>query len=205
MKYFTKEELNHIATSLIENPSYETLKNLDIELENKYNIGDHVATVSSSNVEPIPSVVNEPVISPLPPVSETTVAMPSGAPFATEANVTNNTPIQQVPSFELPKIEQANTNNINQNNINNTPINFTGNLWEPLGDSLMSTTDNFNNMPAGNQNFEVPVSNGQFFGTQRESSPNPIPITGNQQAQASQNIQGPSMFGQFEQNYNKAA
>ena len=26
MKYLTKEELDHIATSLIENPSYETIK-----------------------------------------------------------------------------------------------------------------------------------------------------------------------------------
>ena len=128
-----------------------------------------------------------------------------GTPLVAEPSITNNTPIQQVPSFELPKIEQANTNNINQNNVNNNPINFTGNLWEPMGDNLMATTDNFNNMPAGNQNFEVPVSNGQFFGPQRESVPNQIPITGNQQVQTNQNIQGPSMFGQFEQNYNKAA
>ncbi len=192
MKYLTKEELDHIATSLIENPSYETIKKLDIELESKYNIGGPVVSEPTlSNVEPIPSAVNEPVVSPLPPVSEPMVA--------------NGTPIQQVPSFELPKIEQANTNNINQNNINNNPINFTGNLWEPMGDNLMATTDNFNNMSAGNQNFEVPVSNGQFFGPQRESVPNQIPITGNQQVQTNQNIQGPSMFGQFEQNYNKAA
>lgn len=192
MKYLTKEELDHIAASLIENPSYETLKNLDNELASKYNIGGPaVSEPTLSKVEPIPSAVNEQVVSPLPPVSEPIV--------------TNNTPIQQVPSFELPKIEQANTNNINQNNINNNPINFTGNLWEPMGDNLMATTDNFNNMPAGNQNFEVPVSNGQFFGPQRESVPNQIPITGNQQVQTNQNIQGPSMFGQFEQNYNKAA
>ena len=31
MKHLTKEELDHIATSLIENPSYETIKKLDIE------------------------------------------------------------------------------------------------------------------------------------------------------------------------------
>lgn len=192
MKYLTKEELDHIATSLIENPSYETIKKLDIEFESKYNIGGPVVSEpTSSNVKPIPSAVNEQVVSPLPPVSEPIV--------------TNNTPIQQVPSFELPKIEQANTNNINQNNVNNNPINFTGNLWEPMGDNLMATTDNFNNMPTGNQNFEVPVSNGQFFGPQRESAPNPIPITGAQQIQTNQNIQGPSMFGQFEQNYNKTA
>lgn len=192
MKYLTKEELDHIAASLIENPSYETLKNLDNELASKYNIGGPaVSEPTLSKVEPIPSAVNEQVVSPLPPVSEPMVA--------------KGTPIQQVPSFELPKIEQANTNNINQNNVNNNPINFTGNLWEPMGDNLMATTDNFNNMPAGNQNFEVPVSNGQFFGPQRESVPNQIPITGNQQVQTNQNIQGPSMFGQFEQNYNKAA
>ena len=204
MKYLTKEELDHIAASLIENPSYETLKNLNIELESKYDIGGPVVfEPTSSNVEPIPSGVNEPVVSPLPSVSEPIVS--NTTPLVAEPSITNNTPIQQVPSFELPKIEQTSTNNINQNNINNNPINFTGNLWEPIGDNLMSTTDNFNSMPTGNQNFEVPVSNGQFFGLQRESAPNPIPITSTQQIQTNQNIQGPSMFGQFEQNYNKTA
>ena len=177
---------------------------LDNELASKYNIGGPAVSAStSSNVEPIPSAVNEQVVSPLPPVSEPIVT--NGTPLVAEPSITNNTPIQQVPSFELPKIEQANTNNINQNNVNNNPINFTGNLWEPMGDNLMATTDNFNNMPTNNQNFEVPVSNGQFFGPQRESVPNQIPITGNQQVQTNQNIQGPSMFGQFEQNYNKTA
>lgn len=204
MKYLTKEELDHIAASLIESPSYETLKKLDNELASKYNIGGPaVYEPTLSKVEPIPSAVNEQMVSPLPPVSEPIVT--NGTPLVAEPSITNSTPIQQVPSFELPKIEQANTNNINQNNVNNNPINFTGNLWEPMGNNLMATTDNFNNMPTGNQNFEVPVSNGQFFGPQRESAPNPIPITGAQQIQTNQNIQGPSMFGQFEQNYNKTA
>ena len=75
MKYLTKEELDHIATSLIENPSYETIKKLDIEFESKYNIGGPVVSAStSSNVKPIPSAVNEQVVSPLPPVSEPMVA-----------------------------------------------------------------------------------------------------------------------------------
>ena len=53
MKYLTKEELDHIATSLIENPSYETIKKLDIEFESKYNIGGPVVSAStSSNVKP---------------------------------------------------------------------------------------------------------------------------------------------------------
>ena len=156
MKYLTKEELDHIAASLIENPSYETLKNLDNELASKYNIGGPaVSEPTLSKVEPIPSAVNEQVVSPLPPVSEPIVT--NGTPLVAEPSITNNTPIQQMPSFELPKIEQANTNNINQNNVNNNPINFTGNLWEPMGNNLMATTDNFNNMPTGNQNFEVPV------------------------------------------------
>ena len=55
MKHLTKEELDHIATSLIENPSYETIKKLDIEFESKYNIGGPVVSAStSSNVKPIP-------------------------------------------------------------------------------------------------------------------------------------------------------
>ena len=95
MKYLTKEELDHIAASLIENPSYETLKNLDIEFESKYNIGGPVVSAStSSKVEPIPSGVNEQVVSSLPPVSEPIVT--NGTPLVAEPSITNNTPIQQV-------------------------------------------------------------------------------------------------------------
>ena len=45
---------------------------------------------------------------------------------------------------------------------------------------------------------QIPVQNGPFFGISKEPVNNPIPIQNN----IPYTQQGPSMFGQFEQNYN---
>lgn len=201
MKYLTKEELDHIALSLIENPSYETLRGLTDELKNKYS---EVTIEINTNISPAPLVsepvnfvANEPTLEPQPPVVE--------LPKVEVSQMQNEVPINnittpEVPSFaplETPLPKEAN------NSFNNEPINFTGNLWEPEPNNLMSTTESFNNNQSNNPNYNIPVSNGQFFGNAKETVPNQIPIGGMAMPNNIPNPQGPSMFGQFEQNYNK--
>ena len=250
MKYLTKEELEEITGKLLENPTRETLK----ELNNKYN-GEEISMAntvtedtplveipveapqsyempmaSQSVVEPIPNAVENPIVNPLPPVMDTPVATPITnyevptpsvsieAPVYDASNIQEpvemsnqqeiinpvqeqNIPVNnvsmgpEIPSFDMPQMNNPNMNN----SINNEPINFTGNLWEPQNQNdLMATTDSFNQGPIEQPSVEVPVGNGQFFGPSIEPVNNPIPI--NNMPQMPQ--QGPSMFGQFEQNYN---
>ena len=61
---------------------------------------------------------------------------------------------------------------------------------------MMQTTDNFNTMlDSEQQNNSVPINN-MFFSNTSGSSSNPIPIEGQPK------MDGPTMFGQFEQNFN---
>lgn len=197
MKYFTKEELEEITEKLIENPTREMLK----ELNGKYNgeaspmiIEQPVSTPvqamtempveKTTLVEPLPTAtIGEPVATPMPSVEQ-----PVAVPLETPVNIGT-----QIPSFEVPQQVVPNGNATK-------PINFTGNLWEPQEqNNLMSTTDSFNASEYPN-NTEVPVQPGQFFGNTEQPANNPIPVS-----EAMPHIpqpQGPSMFGQFEQNYN---
>lgn len=195
MKYFTKEELDTIASRLTENPSYETLKELNLEFESKYN---NLAPANPSQplVEtPIPNIENTISVEPLntfkeQPVKQGIEPMPSSIPVNTFTAI-------ETPSFSIPPVETP----IQNNNVNNNPINFSGNLWEPEQNKLMSTTDSFNSMPNNSQNFNTPMPNEPFFTTQTENISNPangLNMPNNPTAPM-----GPSMFGQFEQNYNK--
>ena len=250
MKYLTKDELENIMNKLTENPTKDTLK----ELNNEYN-GEEVQMIEEQNiapvsepeqivettnivneetgviepmtgdivvenivpavetpmveqpVEPIPvAPVSEPVVAPLPPVVDTPVVNPLPnvempqpvvqMPEVPEKNIpVNNVNGPAIPSFEVPQMVTPENNN----NANQEPINFTGNLWEPQQQNeLMNTTDEFINQTETMSNTEVPVQNGPFFGNTQEPVNNPIPIQN-----AMPHIpQGPSMFGQFEQNYN---
>lgn len=213
MKYFTKEELVDITKELIENPTRETLKNLN----NKYNGSAEVEknivgepkivstetmetpvlspvdnqgeqeTIETTPVMPIPVVTENQNIEPLPNFNVPNVEVTMTEPIANqvEANM-------QMPSLDLPKVETPAFNN---------QVNFNGNLFEPQNNmmpNLMQTTDNFNSVSNTTVTTEVPVAPMQFFVTSPESVNNPIPVTSEVNNVPNQ---GPSMLGQFEQNY----
>lgn len=201
MRYFTKEELEDITKKLLEDPSRETLK----ELNEKYNGSNEVI---NPPVNEIPNInVVPPVVAPIPTIvtDEEPFVVPMEAPQAVNPITNFNIPTMEVPetenlnndiqgvsNFELPKLETPVFNN-----HNNEPINFSGNLFEtPKSETsnLMQTTDNFSAMPNTMPTTEVPVTGSPFFGPSTEPVNNPIPI---EVASA----QGPTMFGQFEQNY----
>ena len=195
-----------------------------IPQENTVNIpifgGDNniVNTHADSVVSPIPNVIETPAASIIPNVVETPSVNPLSSTPAVEntpatpiPNFINNVPntgapVQkpsfEVPSFSVPEVNIPNNSDNNQNlNINSTPFNspvFGGNLWEtPTNgvNNLMQTTDNFNKpeetkVEPVKQEVSVP-----FFGGPAEAVNNPIPVQ-----EKPQNY-GPTMFGQFEQNY----
>ena len=197
-KYLTKEDLELIAG----NPTFSTIENL----YNKYKSNDEVNEVSVNrevennfNSVPInsnPSSLNvkEPV-TPVPPLSNT-----------------NNASIgSTIPSFELPKVDTPVVNN-NSTVVNTEPLTFNGNLFDTQGNQksgLMQTTDNFGRPPVDN------VNNG--VNTQNTNSN--IPVYGNGAVNRSLNgvqptnqmggtgsvQQTPTMFGQLQSNYTRAA
>ena len=200
MKYFTKEELEKIAEKILNNPTRETLKELNEEYNGKEELNiDTPKTIPNAIpnekvAEPLPPVVDTPVASPLPNTDTKNFNIPE------TNNVSNNTSVfQSVPSFELPKVDSPASSNYVPNN---SPIDFNGNLWEPSlpeVNNLMDTTDNFNVSNPSSQNVEVPVVNGPFFGQTNEPVNNQIPISG------TPSQQGPTMFGQMQSNYGNAA
>ena len=197
-KYLTKEDLELIAG----NPTFSTIENL----YNKYKSNDEVNEVSVNrevennfNSVPInsnPSSLNvkEPV-TPAPPLSNT-----------------NNASIgSTIPSFELPKVDTPVVNN-NSTVVNTEPLAFNGNLFDTQGNQmsgLMQTTDNFGRPPVDNAN----------NGVNTQNTNSNIPVYGNGAVNRSSNgvqstnqmggtgsvQQTPTMFGQLQSNYTRAA
>ena len=105
----------------------------------------------------------------------------------------NNNINDNIPSLEVPQ-------SVPEQN-NNAQVNFSGNLWEPqmptIG-NMMETTDNFNTVQNTMPNTNPNIQNTPFFGQTTEPVNNPIPVN---------NVpnNGPSMFGQIQQNYNMGA
>lgn len=196
-----------------------------IPQENTVNIpifgGDNniVNTPEEPVVSPIPSVIETPAASIIPNVVETPSVNPLPSTPAVEntpansiPNFINNvskTPVQaptfEVPSFSMPEVSMPTANsglNNNQNlNVNSnqfdSPV-FGGNLWEtPTNgvNNLMQTTDNFNKPEETKVEPVKQEVNVPFFGGPAEAVNNPIPVQ-----EKPQNY-GPTMFGQFEQNY----
>ncbi len=106
-------------------------------------------------------------------------------------------------NFEMPKIEP----NLNENNIPNLPptnpinnqVPFSGNLWENQKaetNSMMQTTDNFNSTIEPQLSSEIPLGQTPFFQMAPGTINNSIPIS------EQPVVEGPTMFGQFEQNFN---
>lgn len=229
MKYFTKDELEDIANKLIENPTRETLKilndsyngngemekNLTNETSLVPNIPPVIAPLPNVSIEtPLVQMVNEVESEKMIPSVEMNSSVVASVPTVENLTEVNPTPSfnvpnielsntvmgvnnnMQVPSFELPKLETP-----LYSNQKNEPINFSGNLWDApkqeIG-NLMQTTDNFSAMSNTIPNNEVSISSAPFFGVSNEPVNNPIPVGG-----PSNNMptMGPSMFGEFEQNY----
>ena len=173
MKYLTKEELEDIANSLLDNPSYETLK----ELNNKYN---------KEEIREVPETIPE----------EQNLSETSNIPVSNminkEMQTQNNVPVEEpvtMPEIKIHNMEtltsqnQPNPNyNQSVNNQGNQPINFTGNLFE-------QPFQNTNNQQMPNTTF----NSNPFFGTNNTPVNNQIPVSGNVTS-------GPSMFGQIMQN-----
>lgn len=212
MKYLSKEELEDITNELLENPTRETLK----VLNNKYNSEEN-GVETKSIVEPVkldiptfevPNTTNTPE-SNTPNMNIPTFNIPGSAsvnevqnnkplgetiPISSELTVpVNNNINDNIPSLEVPQSVPV------QNN--NAQVNFSGNLWEPqmptIG-NMMETTDNFNTVQNTMPNTNPNIQNTPFFGPVTESVNNPIPVN---------NVpnNGPSMFGQIQQNYNQGA
>ncbi len=137
------------------------------------------------------------------------------ASINTQKNSTVGTPtmpdlnIQETPqnynafNFELPKT--YNTQNINNNQslgtVNNQ-VPFNGNLWETPNtgiNNMMQTTDNFNTPIEQTLKNEVPIAQEPFFQTNMNSVNNQIPVS------EPPKVDGPTMFGQFEQNFTSNA
>lgn len=218
MKYFTKEELEDITKELLENPTRETLKSLNNKYNNENDEEKTLLQITPEGVvevsvpEPLPTpivpMINEvvenkeanPVVEPIASMGESVVVpLPSSNTPSMELSKTESTLNYEnnvVPSFELPKLETPAFNN-----QNNEPVNFSGNLFDSSNqaiENLMQTTDNFNSMPNTMPSTEVPVAPAPFFVTSPEVVNNPIPVGG---PANNMPMQGPSMFGQFEQNY----
>lgn len=219
MKYLSKEELEDITNELLENPTRETLK----VLNNKYNSEEN-GVETKSIVEPVKI-----------DVPEVKVDIPTFEVPNTTNTPESNTPNMNIPTFNIPGSASVNevqnnkplgetipisseptvpvNNNINDNipslevpqsvpvQNNNAQVNFSGNLWEPqmptIG-NMMETTDNFNTVQNTMPNTNPNIQNTPFFGPVTESVNNPIPVN---------NVpnNGPSMFGQIQQNYNQGA
>lgn len=219
MKYLSKEELEDITNELLENPTRETLK----VLNNKYNSEEN-GVETKSIVEPVKI-----------DVPEVKLDIPTFEVPNTTNTPESNTPNMNIPTFNIPGSASVNevqnnkplgetipisseptvpvNNNINDNipslevpqsvpvQNNNAQVNFSGNLWEPqmptIG-NMMETTDNFNAVQNTMPNTNPNIQNTPFFGPVTESVNNPIPVN---------NVpnNGPSMFGQIQQNYNQGA
>lgn len=219
MKYLSKEELEDITNELLTNPTRETLKVLNSKYNSEENGGETKSIVEPVKVDvpevkldiptfEVPNTTNTPE-SNTPNMNIPTFNIPGSAsvnevqnnkplgetiPISSEPTVPVNNDINDnIPSLEVPQSVPV------QNN--NAQVNFSGNLWEPqmptIG-NMMETTDNFNTVQNTMPNTNPNIQNTPFFGPVTESVNNPIPVN---------NVpnNGPSMFGQIQQNYNQGA
>lgn len=197
-KYLTKEDLELIAG----NPTFSTIESL----YNKYKSNDEVSEVSvnrevDNNFNSVPINgntsslnVKEPV-TPVPPLSNT-----------------NNASIgSTIPSFELPKVDTPVVNN-NSTVVNTEPLAFNGNLFDTQGNQmsgLMQTTDNFGRPPVDNANNGVNTqntnSNIPVYGNGAVNRSSTGVQSTNQMGGTGSVQQTPTMFGQLQSNYTRAA
>lgn len=121
-------------------------------------------------------------------------------------NVQNNNNNQSIPlDYNIPSLNEQvfNANQAENSHINNNnPLPFNGNPWEMQSNkqnSMMQTTDNFNNNIETSSNVRSNIEPMPFFQTNFNTSQNQIPVT------EPSKEEGPTMLGQLEQNYNNNA
>ena len=231
MKYLSKEELEDITNELLENPTRETLKVLNNKYNSEENGVETKSIVEPVKIDvpevkldiptfEVPNTTNTPE-SNTPNMNIPTFNIPGSASVN---EVQNNKPLgETIPISSEPTVPVNNNINDNENGTirfvheetvpvneypesvpvqnNNAQVNFSGNLWEPqmptIG-NMMETTDNFNTVQNTMPNTNPNIQNTPFFGQTTEPVNNPIPVN---------NVpnNGPSMFGQIQQNYNMGA
>ncbi len=106
-----------------------------------------------------------------------------------------------IPNLSMPDITPEPERKIDINN-NNNPILLNNNLWEMQDktyNSMMQTTDNFNNTIEQPSNTSVSIQPMPFFNSKQNIQQNQIPIS------EPPKEDGPTMLGQLEQNYNNNA
>jgi len=199
MKYFTKEELEDITNELITNPSRETLQMLN----EKYN---------GPVVNKVPNLGTEININTTMPNEEISMQMPwmtntmqnIELPKLEEIPVNNSVPNAEVINFELPKLEPQVVNNPQIIN----PAAFDANMFAPMSETANVTgmMPELNNQVMPTINTEVPVNTPVTANNNVYIEPTPVvnremPVTENVQPV----MQGPTMFGQLQNDYRNAA
>lgn len=227
MKYFTKEELEDITNELLQEPTRETLKNLN----NKYNKEEKVELPVQESVfnPPKESVANSMPSFEVPTFNSGAFNMPKEEPVEVSSqkgqvpsnlnipnmNQTEAMPNLQTNNFEVPTpvLEPTNYQLVGEqipkldnqvvNNQSNEPVNFSGNLYQqpmPEPTNLMDTTDNFK--------IDINSTPNMNSGVNTNLNSNPFfgnPVNESNQVNnpipvGGQTRTGPSMFGQIMQN-----
>ena len=221
MNYFTKEELEDITNSLLENPSRDTLKELNIKyngIEEQKKQEDMTPVIEpaipSIGVETtIPASTETVGVNPIPApnvVPETKVEEPAVVPTIESPQMpeppvsaplpaSENTMATGFPEFKIHNPGELNMANASQSTplpgaptLQNTPpLEFQGNIFE--------TQPNTNNFTAPQPSTNI---NQQMVSPNMNTNLNSNPFFGSPMPNGPQpNIQtGPSMFGQIMNN-----
>lgn len=144
--------------------------------ENNTNMNNNISSIPSLNIQSEPTNLND-----------------------------NNKPNLNIPNLSTPdiKVESSGEDNFNnRNNSINNSIYFDGNPWMTNNSSynfMMQTTDNFNNSMESSTNQNPSTEPMPFFQIGVNTQENQIPVS------VPPKEEGPTMLGQFEQNYNNKA
>ncbi len=227
MKYLTEEELSIIADKLLESPTRETLRELSEEysLENSLNDSESVQIPESVSKPQslenqgldIPNSETSEILSP--EITNNENNLIEQAPSLPKPDLNSEISIQgpslseeqtpESPTIEVPSIENVGFQPVESQ----VPIQggdialgnavpFNGNLFEQPNlspaSTMMQTTDNF----TGNiSESSIPVGDTPFFGpADKTQVNNPIPGI-----DSNQTYVGPTMFGQIQTDYQRAA
>lgn len=108
MKYFTKEELEDITNSILENPSYEMLNELNKKYNGEISVENKYEENSTPSVEETPVVENNMEFNPIQDVNMNLPTEEVPNENVTEVEVPNENPsIPDFPSFEVQSDSQV--------------------------------------------------------------------------------------------------
>lgn len=225
MNYFTKEELEDITNSLLENPSRETLKELNIKYNGTENENEEQkkqeevtpviepaipsigvettipASTETVGVNPIPTPNVVPETKVEDPVVVPTIEQPKmpEPPVSASLPASENTMVPGFPEFKIHNPEELNMANASQNaQLPGTQALQNNSPLEFQG-NIFGPQPNTNNFTAPQPNASV---NQQMVSPNMNTNLNSNPFFGSTMPNGPQpNIQtGPSMFGQIMNN-----